>query len=476
MADDLATLDATAQADLVRRGELTPHELVEAGIERIERVDPEIGSVAIRLFDRARHDTSAQSPPGAFPGVPTVVKDTVPTAGDPWHRGMALLRAVDHHATTESHVVTRMRESGLVIVGKANVGELEGGITTEPVAYGPTRNPWDLRLSVGGSSGGPAAAVAAGLVPLALGVDGGGSIRIPASVCGVVGLKPSRGRTSLHPLFIEDGASTAGLLTRTVRDSARGLDAIAGSPHGDHFIAPPPARPYADEVGADPGRLRIGVWSPVPGGVTAHDDCRTAADETARVLESLGHNIEVSHPAELDSGFFHTPDFVVSAACHIAYQIRQIEAELGRTVTADEVEPVTWAAVSAASGVAATSLQRSLALNREAGVRYASWWDSGGFDILLTPTIAVLPYPLGALTQSSPDQPWPDIVSWVPFTPHANLAGLPAISLPLHWNAEGHPIGTQLVARYGREDLLLRVASQLEAARPWAHRRPPTHA
>lgn len=469
---DLAALDATAQREAVRRGDATPAELVEAAIERIERVDATVNSVPIRLFERALADARTTAWDAALPGIPLVVKDTVPTQGDPWHRGMRLLRDRGHRGAFDAHAVALVRRAGAAVVGKANVPELEGGISTEPAAYGPTRNPWALGRSVGGSSGGSAAAVAAGLVPVAIGVDGGGSIRIPSSMCGVVGFKPSRGRTTLFPMYTEEGLSTAGPIARSVRDCALLLDSMTGAPAGDHFACAAPPDSLTAQIGVDPGRLSIGVWSPQPGGVTADPNCMTAVTRVADLLEDLGHELAVSHPAELDSHFFRRPEFVITGACYIAYQIEEIAAEIGRPLTEADVEPVTWAAYTAGAHVSAPALQYAYAYNRAAAVRYANWFDESGHELLLTPTIAVPPYPLGALTPTSPEAPWPDVAPWVPFTPHANLAGLPAISLPLHWNDEGLPIGVQLVARHGQDDMLIRLGAQLEAAQPWAHRVP----
>jgi amidase len=473
---DLSDFDAVGQAELVQRGELTALELVEAAIARIEQLDQQIGAVAIPVFERGRRDAASPDlPDGGLRGVPTLVKDSVPTAGDPWHRGMRLLRQLDFHATFEAHIVTRMRAAGMVIVGKANVPELEGAITTEPVVYGPTRNPWNLEYSAGGSSGGPAAAVAAGLVPVALGVDGGGSIRIPSGLCGVVGLKPSRGRTSLFPLFTEEGLSTANLITRSVRDCALGLDLVSGTPPGDHFVGPRRERPFSEEVGVDPGPLRIGVWSPGVAGITAHTDCVRAAEHAGNLLESLGHKVEFAHPAELDVDLLHTPEFNQQVTSYLAYVLQSIEEDIGRRITVDDIEPVTAAALAAGTQVPATVLHRAMAHTRAAAARYADWWTSG-FDLLVTPTIAVSPYRLGVVSPPAPGQPWPDLGAWIPFTAHANFAGMPAISLPLWWNEAGLPVGTQFVAEYGREDLLVRVAAQVEAAQPWWNRRPAVHA
>src|SRR6266550_5229503 len=282
MSDELAFLDATSQADLVRRGKASATELVDAAISRIERVNGELNAVIMPLFDKARAlAASRELPDGPFRGVPFLVKDIFcHTAGDPYHGGMKLLRRLGWTEKADTHLGQKFRAAGLVFVGRTNVPELGSLPTTEPDAYGPTRNPWDTARSSGGSSGGAAAAVAAGLVPAAHANDGGGSIRIPASECGLVGLKPTRGRTSLGP-----AASFAAVvvcehvLCRTVRDSAAFLDAVAGPMPGDPYVAPRPVRPFREEVGADPGRLRIGLLTAAPGGLAVvAPDCVTAAE------------------------------------------------------------------------------------------------------------------------------------------------------------------------------------------------------
>jgi amidase len=422
----------------------------------------------------ARQEVSADTlPAGPFRGVPTLVKDSVPTAGASCHRAMAVLAEAGLTEDRDAYVVSQMRRAGFVLVGKSNLPELEGGITTEPVANGPTRNPWNPEYSVGGSSGGSAAAVAAGLVPMALGVDGGGSIRIPSSMCGVVGLKPTRGRTSLWPEFSEQGFNSTHMITRSVRDSARALDAISGHPAGDHYVAPPPARPFASKLETDPAPLRIGMWSPDASSIRADPECVRAVEEAAKLLESLGHKVETGHPSAIDEGL--APSFFIAAACYIAWQVDALEARLGRPIGQDEMEPVTWAAVEGGRMVPGTTLQQAFSELRLSAIRFGQWWDEG-WDLLLTPTLAVTPYRLGSLTPPSEDEPWPDVAPWVPFTPHFNMAGQPAISLPLHWTPDGLPVGIQLGGRVGDEGLLLQVAAQLETASPWADRRPAIHA
>src|SRR5215813_12130640 len=304
MADELARLDAMAQAELVRRGEVTPRELVDAAIARVEKLNPTLNAVITPLFDKARAQANSPNlPNGPFRGVPFLLKDLgCHSAGDPYHEGMRFLRQAGWTAENDTYMAAKLRAAGFIFLGKTNTPELGSLPTTEPQAYGPTRNPWDITRSTGGSSGGSAAAVAAGIVPVAHANDGGGSIRIPASECGLVGLKPSRGRVSWGPEYGElwQGLAVEHVVSRSVRDTAALLDVVAGPMPGDPYFAPPPIRPFREEVGAEPGRLRIGMMSRVSGGRTqVHPDCVAATTEAARLLESLGHHVEESYPQAL---------------------------------------------------------------------------------------------------------------------------------------------------------------------------------
>jgi amidase len=412
--------------------------------------------------------------------VPFVLKDlSCHSAGDPFHEGMAFLKRLGWVEEHDTFLAEKFRAAGLVTIGKTNTPELGILPTTEPDAYGPTRNPWDPSRSTGGSSGGSAAAVAAGLVPMGHANDGGGSIRIPASECGLVGLKPSRGRVSLAPEFgdVMGGLTCDLAVTRSVRDTAAILDAVAGMAPGDPFTAPDPVRPYTQEVGADPGRLRVGLLTAAADGTTVvHDDCVAAATEAANLLESLGHHVEASYPEALGDADF-VGHFITNWSAGAAWNLDYWERRTGQAITADDVEPLTWALAELGRSYSAAqwlSAREWLQVNSRA---VAAWWE-GGFDLLLTPTIAEPPPPLGEFA-SPPDNPLQGLfraAALVPFTPPFNVTGQPAISLPLHWNADGLPIGVQLVAAFGREDVLLRVAAQLEAARPWSGRAPGIHA
>ena len=486
--DDLAYLDATAQAELVRGGDLSPLELVDAAITRVEKVNPELNAVIHPLFERARSTAAAAVDLDVpFAGVPIVLKDLDGTsAGDPLHLGNKALRDAGHVADHDSYLIAKLRAGGCIPIGKTNAPEFGLLPTTEPEAYGPTRNPWNTEHSPAGSSGGSAAAVAAGMVPVGHAGDGGGSIRMPASACGIFGLKPTRGRVSMGP---DLGEAWAGLVarhvvTRSVRDSAAILDLIAGEMPGDPYAAAPPARPFAREVGVDPGVLRIGLRTSAPGALAVTDDeCVAAAEDAGRLLESLGHAVEVASPAAFDDGELLML-FTTVMSTSVVREVEELARILGRDVVPGDVERLTWAQYE--MGTAASSIEYLRAVN---GLhlwtrRMAAWWaapESGGdeFDLLLTPTMAEPPVRIGEI-DSNAAEPLEALARSTPFVVYTapfNVTGQPAMSVPLYWEASRDlPIGVQLVAAQGREDLLFRVAAQLEAARPWADRRPPVHA
>jgi amidase len=478
MTDDLARLDATAHADLVRSGEASPAELVDAAIERVEALNPELNAVIHPLYDEARAAASADLPDGPFKGVPFLLKDLgAALAGQPLHMGMRALKEVGFRAPIDTYLGERFRDAGFVTIGKTNLPELGILPTTEPVAYGPSRNPWDLERSTGGSSGGSAAAVAAGIVPVAHANDGGGSIRIPASECGLVGLKPTRQRISEGPLIGDNmsGLTAELVVSRSVRDTAAILDAVEGPAPGDPYVAAPPARPYRDELEADPGQLRIGLITEPVADETPQQAVVDAARDAAELCESLGHRIEevdMTPLAEVDV----VPTFMTRWASGQAAILAQLSLVIGRELGRDDVEPLTWALaemgrkISAADYLGAVG-QHQLLTRMVVGLHDAH-------DLILTPTLGEVPPPLGSFDDSGPD-PLDAIRRaglTAAFTALVNVTGQPAISLPLHWSEEGLPIGTQLIAAPGREDLLIRVAAQLEAARPWADRVPPVFA
>jgi Asp-tRNA(Asn)/Glu-tRNA(Gln) amidotransferase A subunit family amidase len=386
--------------------------------------------------------------------------------GDPTSQGIAGVKASGYRADHDSFFVQRMREAGFVLLGKTNLDELGMGVSTNPVAWGPTRNPWDTSRSPGGSSGGSAAAVAAGMVAVADATDASGSLRVPASHCGVVGLKGSRGRVSVGPdAFCDNllGIASEMCVVRSVRDVAALLDIVSGHRPGDPYCAPPPPRPFAARLGADPGRLRIGVLSADPGGRSEIDpDRAAAARRVADALADLGHDVREGFPPALAEGGF--PESFMSTMAVVANRALELWAErLGRPLTEDDVEPATWAAAQHGSAVSGTEYADGVDKLRVHGREIETWWDEDGWDLLLTPTTPAKPAPVGRADESDP----------MTFTAPFNVSGQPAVSLPLGADAEGLPIGVQLVAAYGREDLLIRVAGQLESAMPWGDRRPP---
>ncbi len=471
-------LDATAQAELVRNGEVTPIELVEAAIARVEQVNPALNAIIHERFDRAR-DEAAHAPDGPFRGVPIVVKDyDGPLADEPYHLGNRLLKKIGYIADHDSYLNAKLKAAGFVIVGKTNAPEFGLLPTTEPTAYGPTRNPWDIERSAGGSSGGSGAAVASGMVPLAQGGDGGGSIRIPASMCGLFGLKPTRGRVSLGP---DDGEVWGGLvvrhvITRTVRDSAAVLDVLSGAMPGDPYAAAPPARPFLEEVGAEVGPLRIGMRSAAPVGLAeVASVCIDAVDDAANVLQrELGHEVEPAFPDAFDD-LAALGAFTVIQATSVAHDVDRLAALTGREIGPGEVETLTWALCERGRTISAASYVEALETARAWSRRIARWWatDGGRFDLLLTPTMVEPPPLLGDIDSDAPD-PSPALARMLPFgifTAPFNITGQPAMSVPT-WVEVNLPIGVQLVAAPGREDLLLRVAAQLEQVRPWATRTP----
>lgn len=484
MGDPYASLDATAQADLVRAGEVTPAELVGAAIARAESLSSELNAIVLPRFDRAVDD-AARVPGSSFRGVPFLTKDLgCPTAGEPQTEGMRFLKDAGYLATQTSHLARRFHDAGLVNLSRTNSPELGLVPTTEPDAWGATHNPWDLTRSPGGSSGGAAAAVAAGIVPVAHGSDGGGSIRIPASACGLVGLKPTRGRVSLGPGRGEltTFLSVQFTITRSVRDSAALLDVCTGAEPGDPMTAPPPGRPYSSCMNDEPSGLRVGIMTRAPEDSSVVDpECVAATEMAGHLLEALGHHVEVAHPEAYDDP---TRGRLFGAiwAVNTAAQLAQWSAAIGRDITIDDVEPNTWAMAEMGRRLSAVDYVETVNASQMWSRAMASWWHGSettpGFDLLLTPTLAQPPAPLGTFA-STRDEPFVGAMRagpYTPFTPAMNLTGQPAISLPLHWTPEGLPIGVHLVAAANREDLLLAVAAQLERAAPWSERRPPIHA
>ncbi|MBN1937419.1 MAG: amidase [Anaerolineae bacterium] len=474
---ELAGVDGVGLAELVQRKEVKPIELVEATIERIERVNPEINAVVIKMYDIARDVARDDTASGPFAGVPYLIKDLTGMYGGILHTaGSKSLK--DSIAMFDSTLVARMKEAGLNIIGKTNTPEFGLYITTEPLLWGPTRNPWNTEHIAGGSSGGAAAAVAAGILPWAHASDGGGSIRLPASCCGLLGLKPTRARLPLGPIMNDISAGLVaceGAITVSVRDCAALLDALSGPEPGDPYWAPPPARPFIEEVGVDPGKLRIAFTTRTSPDLPVHADCVAAVEETARLLEGLGHEVVEDAPALDWPTLIET--FRMLYCVTPAKRFLLAEVLMGQTLTQDDVEPQTWAI--AEIGKTTTAAQADLGwvmlgmAAREFG-RFLS-----RYDLLLTPTTGAPPPKLGALS-IDPNNVLEDIVgkllNFAQFTWMMNNTGLPAISVPLYWNKNNLPIGSHFVAKLGDEATLLRLAAQLELAKPWASTHPPVWA
>src|SRR5262245_31066577 len=468
---DYEQYDALGLADLVRRGKVSPAELLDAAIERVETRNPAVNAVVMPLYDYGRKAIADGLPDGPFKGVPFLLKDlTASLAGVKTTRGSKFFADAPPPAADSLHV-TRLKKAGLVIFGRTNTCELGLSLTCEPQLYGPTKSPWDLTRISGGSSGGAAASVGARMLPMAHASDGFGSIRAPAACCGIVGLKPTRGRNTMAPYIGEGlgGCSTEHAVSLTVRDTAALLDATAGAGAGDPYVAPAPARPFRQEVGADPGALRIAYTSLAPNGAKIDAECLRVLNETARLCANLGHRVQEIDPPIDRAAVVAT--FLTLAAANTVVNLASHPTK-GRSARPDEVEKVTWAtaklgdAVSGADYVRAT--QTAHKLGRQMAAFNADW------DVLLTPGLATLPVKLGWLDMmmDDVDEYWRRVFAFSPFTVWFNLTGQPAMILPLGRSPEGLPIATQIVGRYGDEATLFRLAAQLEAARPWFDRKP----
>jgi amidase len=467
--NDVLRLDAVGQAQAVRDGQVSARELAEAAIKAIEARDGELNAVVFRRFERALAEIPAIPESAPFAGVPILLKDLGwQQAGEPYAAGSKVLESFE--VTQDGYGVARLRAAGFVVLGRTNTPEFGSTITTEPPAFGPTRNPYDPAYSAGGSSGGSAAAVAAGMVALATASDGGGSIRIPASLCGLVGLKPSRGRISLGPALGEgwSGFSCPGFVTRTVRDTAAALDVVSGFDPGDPYDAPALPGPLAAEAGRDPGRLRIGYVTTHPrGDVPEVPELTEAVTGAAALLESLGHDVEPGGPDALaDPGF--TGHFGAIVANNLAAQMESIGALRGKPVEPAELEQRNAAMAEAGRSHSAADHIRATQWMDGFRRRMAAWW-SAGHDLLLMPSLGVAPFPLGWIPPDDLSIAFDRTAHAVAYTSPVNATGQPAVSLPLHRNAAGLPVGVQLVAAAGREDLLIRVAAQIEQARPFEH-------
>ncbi len=490
-AIDYDELDATAMAALVERGEVSPGELVDEAILRIEARNPQVNAVVQTQFEAARTQATGPLPDGPFRGVPFLLKDLLAEQeGEPSTASCSFLTG--WRAPRDAELVRRFSAAGVVVLGRTNTPELGLLGVTEPVLRGPARNPWNLGHTTGGSSGGSAAAVAARMVPMAHGGDGGGSIRIPASACGLVGLKPTRARSPMGPFRGEswDGLVVEHVLTRSVRDSATMLDAIHGPDPGAPYHVLPPSRPFRDEVGADPGPLRIAFTTRALFGSTTHPDCVRAVEDAARLAESLGHHVEEACPPYDRDNLIR--GYLLVVAANTSAALRLLGELVGREPTARDVEPPTWLLKRIGDAVTAADYVWYRQVMQRAAREMVPFFES--YDVLLTPTLAAPPVTVGALDLTAAERALAGFLGAVPVrrlllvaldqlakdsldaTPNTmlfNITGQPAVSLPLMWNQAGLPIGSQWVGRFGDEATLLRLASQLEQARPWAARRPP---
>ncbi|MBW2525957.1 MAG: amidase [Deltaproteobacteria bacterium] len=491
---DYDDFDALGLGELVRRGEVHPSELAATAIERIERIDPQLGAVVYPLFDRGRAAAAQPVRSGPFAGVPYLLKDMVSHAGTPLSLGSRLLRAARFTPESTHEVVRRSEAAGLIVLGKTNACEFGLMPVTEPEAWGPTRNPWSRDHTPGGSSGGSAAAVAARMVPMAHGNDGGGSIRIPASCCGVFGLKPSRGRNPADVYDSPYGTTVEHCLSRSVRDSAALLDVTRGPRPGDRFWAMPPARPYLAEVTTEPGALRIAFTTADFCGREAHADAVAAVRDAAALCEELGHHVEPARPAVDGTRFNEAFAALWATLADAMYPLLLDQAKhnrwvrraaqvlgdralveiAGRALTRSlrsPIEPFTRVLADIGAGITAAAFQAAAIDFQRATYAMAELFER--YDCLLTPVLGAPPVRLGAFRSTDRDRMRAELLRYVAYTPIANVSGQPAMSVPLHWNGEGLPIGVQFIGGFAAETTLFRLAGQLERARPWHDRRPP---
>ncbi len=467
---EYAQYDGLGLAELVARKQVTPSELADEAIARIERHNPTLNAVVRPLYEHGRARAAAPGD-GPFRGVPFLLKDILGNlAGVPTQSGSRFL--VDLPASQDDTLVVRFHAAGLVPLGKTNVPEFGLLPTTESALYGPARNPWNPAHSTGGSSGGSAAAVAAGIVPLAHANDGGGSIRIPASCCGLVGLKPSRGRNPLGPMIgdIMGGLIAEHVVSRSVRDTAALLDCTAGPEPGEPYMVVPPARPFAEEARTAPGRLRIAFAITDASGKALHPECVAAIEATAALCADLGHTVEAAAPA-LDQALI-SQAFLALWCGGLAMQVDAVAMMTGRAVRAAEFEPLTWGFYQQGRQVTASQYLLAVAM-LQMQARIVGRFHTA-HDVFLTTTLAAPPLALGVIDIHEPDptRAMIPVLDYVPVTPLSNATGQPAISLPLHWTADGLPVGLHFSARLGDEATLLRLAGQLEQARPWRDRHP----
>lgn len=471
--DEYTEHDALGLAERVRRGDVSAEELLDAALSRAEQAQAELNCFSALFPEIGRAQIADGLPDGPFRGVPYATKDLgVEINGAPLTGGSRAFRG--NVATRDSVLTERYRAAGLVLFAQTTSPEYGLTTSTESALYGPTRNPWNTGHTSGGSSGGASACVAAGVIPMAQASDGGGSIRVPAACTGLFGMKPSRGRIPMGPGKTENwnGLSTVHAVSRSVRDNAALMDATHGIEPGARYGCTAPERPFLEELGADPGPLRVALWQTAPNGTKPDTDAQEGLDATVRLLEELGHHVEASDP-QLD-GEALSKGMLMVVASHSAVMADERGKALGRELGADDLEPVTLRLAELGRTVPMTELVRADHAFIEAAIRYHHWMDEGRYDVVLMPTLSRRPDPLGVLSLSPADfDAYGEAVnSFAPWCAVYNQMGAPAMSVPLHWARCGLPLGMMFGARYGEEGLLYRLAGQLERARPWAHRRP----
>jgi Asp-tRNA(Asn)/Glu-tRNA(Gln) amidotransferase A subunit family amidase len=457
--------DATALADLIARREVTAKEVLEVAIARAGQVNPAINAIVHKQYDQARSAVAAGLPGGPLRGVPYLIKDLgFLERGEPATLGSSLFK--DFVADHDSAYVQRCKRAGLVFIGRSSSPEFGLSPNTEPRLYGSCRNPWNLEYSAGGSSGGAAAAVIAGILPMAHATDGGGSIRIPAAQCGLFGLKPSRGRISLAPDAGEGwgGLSIGHVVSRSVRDSARMLDCTAGSEPGDPYAAPTPECSFVEAIGRPPKKLKIAVMLKDHRGAKLHSECAKAVMGAAKLCAGLGHIVEeVDAPLDLIS---LRPMNSSIAAANTARALGLRWKVLGREPNPKDVEAVTWAIYNRGLKVSAVEYVEAIAAVHAAGRKLATFL--ANWDVLLTTTLPAPPPKLGYFDHNGDVETFTQrVTDYLSITPLHNATGTPAMSVPLHWTADGLPVGVHFAGRYGEEATLLRLAAQLETAQPW---------
>ena len=472
MIGEYAQYDGLGLAELVAKKKVKPVELLDEAIARAERLNPVLNAIIFKDYERARDAAKGKLPKGPFAGVPFLLKDILAFAeGMPTRQGAQFIPPIPW--PHDSFLVAKFKQAGLIPFGKTNAPEFGLVPTTESRLYGPARNPWNLGHSTGGSSGGSAAAVAAGIVPLAHANDGGGSIRIPASCCGLVGLKPTRARSSMGPDFADsiDGLGVDLVVSRSVRDTAAALDAVSGNMPGDPYCSAPAPESWRDGAKRKPKKLRIAFDTKKLDGKALHPDCQAAVKHAAKLCADLGHEVEEASPS-LDQATL-IPGFMALWGANLAAGIDTVAMLTGQAPKPELFEGLTWGLYEAGKSVTASAYLIAKESMNIAAREMARFHET--YDFWLSATLGAPPVKLGTfdMEERDPQKSFAPIIDYVPFTAMQNATGQPAINLPLYWNKEGLPIGVQFVGRFGDELGLLRLASQLEKAAPWASRRPP---